>query len=64
MNPEPEEPKAYLRQLNAAATQTKMDLHELSEVLPTHWESILTMAQRCHAAHVRLIKARQTAAAL
>jgi len=56
---------AWISLLNpCATTQTKLDLHELSEVLPTHWKSILTMTQRCHSDHVRLITARQTAAAL
>ena len=38
-----------------------MDLHDLSEELPTNWESILTVAQRCHEAHVLLMEARKAA---
>ncbi len=56
--------KASLKKLNARATQAKMDLHDLSEELPTHWEQILVVAQRCHDAHAALMQARQAAAAL
>jgi hypothetical protein len=40
-----------------------MDLHDLSEELPTNWENILQVAQRCHDAHAALMQARQAAAA-
>ena len=56
--------KASLKKLNARATQAKMDLHDLSEELPTNWEQILVVAQRCHDAHAALMQARQAAAAL
>jgi hypothetical protein len=55
--------KARLKKLNARAIQTKLDLHDLSEELPTNWESILQVAQRCHDAHVLLMDARKLAAA-
>lgn len=58
-----DELKARLRKLNAQATQAKMDLHDLSEELPTNWERILEVAQRCHAAHAALMDARKAAAA-
>jgi hypothetical protein len=58
-----DERKAQLKKLNAQATQAKMDLHDLSEELPTNWERILEVAQRCHDAHAALISARQAAAA-
>lgn len=58
-----DELKARLKKLNAQATQAKMDLHDLSEELPTNWEQILTVAQRCHDAHVALMEARKAAAA-
>ena len=58
-----EELKARLKKLNAQATQAKMDLHDLSEELPTHWEPILSVAQRCHDAHAALMEARKAAAA-
>jgi hypothetical protein len=60
---DPEELKARLKKLNARATQAKMDLHDLSEELPTNWENILTVAQRCHEAHAMLMDARKLAAA-
>lgn len=56
--------KARIKKLNAQATQAKMDLHDLSEDLPTGWERIPEVAQRCHTAHVALTQARQAAAAL
>jgi len=59
-----EELKARLKKLNARATQAKMDLHDLSEELPTNWEMIPQVAQRCHEAHAMLMDARKTLAAL
>jgi len=64
MSTQPEELKARLKKLNARATQAKMDLHDLSEDLPTGWENILTVAQRCHDAHAMLMDARKAAATL
>ena len=58
-----DEHKLLLKKLNARATQAKMDLHDLSEELPTNWEKILEVAQRCHAAHAALMDARKAAAA-
>lgn len=55
--------KARLKTLNTRAMQAKMDLHDLSEDLPTRWEEILTVAQRCHEAHAALMDARKAAAA-
>ena len=57
-----EERKLRLKKLNARATQAKMDLHDLSEELPTNWEHILSVAQRCHDAHAALMEARKAAA--
>ena len=54
--------KAEIKKLNAKATQAKMDLHDLSEELPTHWERILEVAQAAHDAHERLMAARQALA--
>lgn len=59
---EAEDLKTQLKKLNAKATQAKMDLHDLSEELPTNWEQILQVAQRCHDAHAALMAARQAAA--
>jgi hypothetical protein len=58
-----DELKLRVKKLNARATQAKMDLHDLSEDLPTNWENILSVAQRCHDAHAALIEARKAAAA-
>jgi hypothetical protein len=56
--------KAELKKLNARATQAKMDLHDLSEELPTNWERIPEVAAAAHAAHVALVQARARLAAL
>ena len=58
-----DELKARIKKLNAQATQAKMDLHDLSEDLPTGWEKILEVAQRCHEAHAALTEARKAQAA-
>ena len=63
MSTDAEERKANLKKLNARATQAKMDLHDLSEELPTNWEKILEVAQRCHEAHAALMDARKAVAA-
>ncbi|MDL2338868.1 MAG: CCE_0567 family metalloprotein [Pseudomonadota bacterium] len=55
--------KAQAKKLNAKATQAKMDLHDLSEELPTNWEQILEIAQRAHDAHAALMAVRQQLAA-
>jgi hypothetical protein len=59
-----DELKLQLKKLNARATQAKMDLHDLSEELPTNWENILQVAQRCHEVHAMLMDARKAAAAV
>lgn len=51
--------KAELKKLNARATQAKMDLHDLSEELPTNWERIPEVAKTAYDAHVALMTARQ-----
>jgi hypothetical protein len=56
-----EDIKAKLKKLNARATQAKMDLHDLSEELPTNWERILEVAQAAYDAHAALIAARKAA---
>jgi hypothetical protein len=50
--------KAELKKLNARATQAKMDLHDLSEELPTNWQKILEVAQTAYDAHAALAAAR------
>jgi hypothetical protein len=51
--------KAELKKLNARATQAKMDLHDLSEELPTNWERIPEVARIAYEAHVALMAARK-----
>ncbi|WP_258187883.1 CCE_0567 family metalloprotein [Trinickia symbiotica] len=55
--------KARLKRLHAQALEAKFDLHDLSEELPTNWERILAVAQRCYDAHAALMEARKAAAA-
>ena len=55
--------KAEIKKLNAKATQAKMDLHDLSEELPTNWERIPDVAKQAHEAHAALIAARARLAA-
>lgn len=51
--------KAELKKLNARATKAKMDLHDLSEELPTNWERIPEVAKLAHDAHAALMAARR-----
>ena len=55
--------RAEIKKLSAKAMQAKMDLHDLSEELPTNWEKILEVAQVAHDAHVKLMAARKALAA-
>lgn len=50
--------KAEIKKLSAKATQSKMDLHDLSEELPLQWETILTVAQRAYDAFAELEQKR------
>jgi hypothetical protein len=50
--------KAEIKKLNARATQAKMDLHDLSEELPTNWQRIPEVARIAHEAHSALMAAR------
>ena len=56
--------KAEVKKLNARATQAKMDLHDLSEELPTNWERIPEVARVAHEAHAALVAARAQLAQL
>ncbi|MGO8753886.1 MAG: CCE_0567 family metalloprotein [Gallionellaceae bacterium] len=55
--------KSEIKKLNAQATQLKMDLHDLSEDLPTGWERIPEVAAKTHQAYEKLTAARQKLAA-
>lgn len=54
--------KADVKKLNAKATQAKMDLHDLSEELPTNWQAIMNVAQVAYDAHAALVQAREALA--
>ena len=53
---------AQMRPTTAKATQAKMDLHVLSEDLPTGWEKILDVARTAYDAHAALVAARKSLA--
>jgi hypothetical protein len=55
--------KAEIKKLNARATQLKMDLHDLSEDLPTGWEKIPEVAEQTFQAYQKLTEVRQKLAA-
>jgi hypothetical protein len=55
--------KAQVKKLNQQATALKMDLHDLSEDLPTGWEKIPEVAKRTYEAHAALADARKALAA-
>lgn len=61
--PDIESLKAEVRKLNAQATQLKMDLHDLSEELPTGWERIPEVAGKAFQAYQQLTALRQKLAA-
>lgn len=56
--------KAQIKKLNAQATQLKMDLHDLSEDLPTGWERIPEVANKTFEAYTALTEARKQLAAV
>ena len=50
--------KAQGKKLSARAMNLKMELHDLSEELPTGWEKIPEVAQRAHDAFAALAELR------
>jgi hypothetical protein len=62
--------KAEIKKLSQRSVTAKMNLHDLSEDLPTNWQSIMTVAQATHDAFKALedararLKSLETAAAL
>jgi hypothetical protein len=50
--------KAELKKLSARATSAKMDLHDLSEELPTDWEKIPEVAAKAFAIFTELTAKR------
>ena len=55
--------KAQVKKLNAQATNLKMNLHDLSEDLPTGWEKIPEVAEQAFQAYKSLTEARAKLAA-
>lgn len=55
--------KEKVKKLNKQATALKMDLHDLSEDLPTGWERIMEVAQKAYDAHAALTEARKALSA-
>ena len=53
-----------IKKLSSQAIQSKMDLHDLSEDLPTGWERIPEVAQKTFQLYEKLIAAKQKLAAL
>ncbi len=55
--------KTQIKKLSAQATNLKMNLHDLSEELPTGWEKIPDVAQQAFQAYKTLAEARARLAA-
>ncbi|HLP77445.1 MAG TPA: CCE_0567 family metalloprotein [Candidatus Paceibacterota bacterium] len=51
--------KAEIKKLSGQAVQAKLDLHDLSEELPTNWECIPEVAQKTFQVYEKLIAAKQ-----
>ena len=56
--------KMEIKKLSSLAVQAKLDLHDLSEELPTNWERIPEVAQKTFQIYEKLIAAKQKLAAL
>ena len=56
--------KAEIKKLSSKSVNTKMNLHDLSEDLPTGWENILKVAQETYDTFKALDDARKELAAL
>jgi hypothetical protein len=56
--------KVEIKKLSSQAVSAKMDLHDLSEELPTNWERIPEVAQKTFQLHEKLVAAKQKLAAL
>lgn len=56
--------KAEIKKLSTKAISAKMNLHDLSEDLPTGWETILKVAQDTHDVYAKLDAARAKLKAL
>jgi hypothetical protein len=56
--------KADIKKLNSQAVTAKLDLHDLSEDLPTGWERIPEVASRTFETYQKLVVARRKLAAI
>jgi hypothetical protein len=56
--------KLEIQKLSSQAVQAKLDLHDLSEDLPTGWERIPEVAQKTFQTYEKLIAAKQKLTAL
>jgi len=56
--------KLEIKKLSSQAVQAKLDLHDLSEELPTNWERIPEVAQKTFQIYEKLIAAKQKLTAL
>ena len=56
--------KAEIKKLSSQAVQAKLDLHDLSEELPTNWERIPEMAQKTFQIYEKLVAAKQRLAVM
>jgi hypothetical protein len=56
--------KAEIKKLSSQAVQAKLDLHDLSEDLPTNWERIPEVAEKTFVIHQKLMEARKKLAVL
>lgn len=56
--------KAEIKKLSSRSITAKMNLHDLSEDLPTNWQSILAVAQETYDTFKALDEARKTLKAL
>jgi hypothetical protein len=56
--------KLEIKKLSSQAVQAKLDLHDLSEDLPTGWERIPEVSQKTFQIHEKLMAAKQTLTAL
>lgn len=51
--------KAQIKRLNSKAGQLKMDLHDLAEGLPTHFEQLMPLANETYAIYRQLNELKQ-----
>lgn len=54
-----EELKTQIKRLNSKAGQMKMDLHDLAEGLPTHYEQLMDVAAQTYEIYRKLNEMKQ-----